>query len=208
MILKVGLTGGIASGKSTVASFLRDCGFMVVDADRIVSELYRPGEAGYRALVGRYGEAIVRADGEIDRSRLASVALATPEGAAELNRLIHPLVIAREEAIMREAESAGKEIVVVEAALLLEAGGRNRYDRIVVVDAGRETQIGRAVARGLPRPEVEQRIARQMPRDKRLEAADYVIPNEGSVEELRRSSEQACVSLRADLERKKRTGRV
>jgi dephospho-CoA kinase len=201
MILRVGLTGGIASGKSTVARFLRELDCFVVDADAIVSELYRPGNSGHAAVVARYGKGILNPAGEIDRPRLAAIALKTPASALELNALIHPLVIARQRQLLSDVETEGvPRIAVVEATLLLESGGRERFDRIVVVDVSPEIQLERAVLRGLDPEEVERRIARQMRREERLVQADYVIENHGSLEELRTSTARVHDALWRDLE--------
>ena len=201
MILRVGLTGGIASGKSSVGKMLARLGATVIDADRVVADLYRQGEPGYRAIVRRYGREVLRPDGEIDRPKLSAVALETKESAAELNALIHPLVIA-EEARMIEAierESNGDRIVIVEATLLLESGGKQRYDRIVVVDVDPETQLARAEARGLDRAEAARRMARQMSRSERLREADYVIDNSGSLEETESETRAVLANLEHDL---------
>lgn len=191
MILRVGLTGGIASGKSTVGRYLARNGAIVIDADDVVRELYRPGRPGHAALVARYGGSVLTAEGEIDRPALSRIALSTPDGARELNHLIHPLVIEEEARRMTEIESHGEpRIVVVEATLLLESGGRTRYDCIVVVDVDPETQIERAVRRGLSEIETRTRIARQMPRAERLALADFVIDSSGSIDEtLQRTNE-------------------
>ena len=204
MILRVGLTGGIASGKSTVRKIFDDLGCRTVDADAIVSELYAPGRAGHQALVETYGREILAADGTIDRPRLSIIALATPEGASQLNRLIHPLVIEEQTRRMSDLEASGVDaIYVVEATLLLESGGRERFEKIVVVDVDPPTQIRRAVARGLDAAEAERRIARQMPRSERLMFADYVIDNRGDLAELRRGTIEVYETLQADLARKK-----
>jgi len=191
MILRVGLTGGLASGKSTAGRILAGLGCVVIDADRIVHDLYRPGEPGWEALVGHYGRDILHGDDEIDRPKLAALALSTPEGAAELNGLIHPLVLEREAEIIAAEERRFPDedrIVVAEATLLLEAGGRERYDRIIVVDAPRELQIRRAVERGLTKEDAARRIARQMTREQRRALADYVIGNDGDLGALERST--------------------
>jgi dephospho-CoA kinase len=208
MILKVGLTGGIASGKSTVATLLGELGCTVVDADGIVAELYRPGRAGHEALVGEYGRDILLEDGSIDRVRLAEVAFASPDTAARLNSLIHPLVIeAQEEMLRTEARRGGDRIFVVEATLLLESGWRARFDRIVVVDLDPQLQVSRAVARGMDPKDVLRRMARQMARDERLSQADYVIDNSGSPEQLELSVREVFTRLRADLESSPSFGR-
>jgi len=208
MILKVGLTGGIASGKSTVATMLGELGCIVVDADRIVSDLYRPGKAGHDALTGEYGGEILLEDGSIDRVRLAEIAFASPESAARLNSLIHPLVIAaQEELIEIERRRGGDRIFVVEATLLLESGGRARFDRIVVVDLDPELQVERAIARGMDPKDACRRMERQMPRDERLAQADYVIDNSGSLERLEQSVREVFARLKADLESSPNFGR-
>jgi dephospho-CoA kinase len=203
VILRVGLTGGTASGKSSVAAMFERLGCRVVDADRIVAELYRPGEAGHDALVATYGSEILRADGEVDRERLASIAFSSEAEAQRLNALIHPLVIAREAALSRGIEG----IFVVEATLLLESGGRERYDRIVVVDIDPETQLARAEARGMTREEAMRRIRFQMPREERLRVADYVIDNSGDRERTAGQVRRTHERLLSDLaEKKKRAG--
>ena len=207
MILRVGLTGGIASGKSTITRILAGLGCVTVDADEVVSRLYRQGGAGHDAIVREYGRAVLQADGEIDRKKLADIAFATSESAAKLNALIHPLVIAEESRIM-EAESRRfpdrDRIFVVEATLLLESGGRARYDRIVVVDVDPAIQIERAVARGLSKTEVERRMRHQMKREDRLRQADYVIDNSGDRRNGEIETREVYEKLRADLQAKKR----
>jgi dephospho-CoA kinase len=207
MILRVGLTGGIASGKSTVARTLAGLGCVIIDADAIVARLYRPGEPGSEALVRAYGREILRPDGEIDRPKLASIAFVNDESAKKLNALIHPLVLDEEERIVTgEAQRFPDRdrIVVVEATLLLEAGGRNRYDRIVVVDSEPPLQIDRAVRRGLDRQDAERRSARQMSRAERRRLADYVIENNGDIRTLDIETMRVYEKLREDLAAKKK----
>lgn len=209
MILKVGLTGGIASGKSTVSRMFAGLGCVTIDADAIVARLYRPGGAGHTALVGEYGQKILTASGEIDRKKLADIAFDDRESAQKLNHLIHPLVIAEEEQLMKNEEARFPDrdrIFIVEATLLLESGGRQRYDKIIVVDADPETQENRAVIRGVSRQDARRRMKNQLTRQERLRAADYVIDNNGD----RRNAEQDAIriyeKLRADLEEKKKRG--
>ena len=200
MILRVGLTGGIASGKSTVASQLARAGCIVIDADAVVVQLYQPGAAGYLALLKRYGSGIVGTDGQIDRRRLADIAFASAESATELNALIHPLVAEEEERIIRATTSREiDQVVVVEATLLLESGGRDRYDRVVVVDVPEPVQIERGVSRGMTRAEVERRIAHQMSRADRLKQADYVVTNRGDLNDLHRETAALFDTLQRDL---------
>ncbi len=208
MILRVGLTGGIASGKSTVARTLAGLGCVSIDADSVVTRLYRPGEPGYEALVHAYGKEILRPDGEIDRPKLASIAVVNDASAKKLNALIHPLVIAQEEQVIRgEARRFPDRdrIVVVEATLLLESGGRKRYDRIVVVDSEPSLQIERAVARGMDRQDAERRMARQMARDERKRQADYIIENNKDIGSLEAETVRVYEKLRRDLEEKKKS---
>ena len=201
MILRAGLTGGIASGKSTVARILGELGCVVIDADGVVRDLYRPGAAGHRALVERYGAQVLREDGEIDRPKLSALALGTPNGARELNELIHPLVIVEEQRRMNAADDGSDRVVVVEATLLLESGGRARYDRIVVVDLDPEEQVRRGTARGMEETEVRLRMSRQMPREERVAQADYIVSSEGSLSDTRARTEAVHRALLADLGR-------
>jgi dephospho-CoA kinase len=206
VILKVGLTGGIASGKSTIVRMLAALGCITVDADAIVARLYRPGEAGHEAIVRTYGTGVLLADGEIDRKRLADIAFSTPEEAQKLNALIHPLVIAEQARLFREAEERGEDaIYIVEATLLLESGGRQRFDRIVVVDVDPDVQMARAIGRGVMAEEAKRRIANQMPREERLRHADYVIDNNGDEGAALAEATRVYGLLRADLEAKKKS---
>jgi len=208
MILRVGLTGGIASGKSTVARTLAGLGCVIIDADAIVARLYRPGEPGYEALVRAYGREILRPDAEIDRPKVAAIAFVNDESAKKLNALIHPLVLDEEERIITgEAQRFPDRdrIVVVEATLLLEAGGKKRYDRIVVVDSEPTLQIDRAVRRGLDRQDAERRSARQMSRAERRRLADYVIENNGDIRTLENETMRVYEKLRQDLSAKKKS---
>ena len=202
MILKVGLTGGIASGKSTVARRLGENGLTVIDADDIVRQLYAPGARGHRALVAKYGPSVLNGDDTINRAALSDLALSTPEGAAELNALIHPLVIAEQQKEFdRRAASGRDEIVVIEATLLIESGGRERFDRIVVVDVPPDIQLQRAIERGMTEEEARKRMARQLDRATRLRSADYVIENSGDRDALLRSTDALAETLRRELVR-------
>lgn len=200
MILRTGLTGGIASGKSTIARLFAALGCVTIDADQIVARLYQPGEAGHEALVRTYGSGILLEDGTVDRRKLAGIAFASEEAANALNALIHPLVAAEEVDLMAaEEQRPGDRIVIVEATLLIEAGGEERFDRIVIVDVDPETQLARAVARGMTREEAARRIAHQMPREERLHHADYVIDNGGDLEAASAETTSVYEALQRDL---------
>lgn len=195
-VLRVGLTGGIASGKSTVRELLGALGCHTIDADKLVAELYEPGRAGHAALVAAYGDGILRDDGTIDRIKLANIAFSDPSEAKKLNALIHPIVIAEtENRLGRIAEG----IAVVEATLMIESGGRQRYDRLVIVDVDPAVQVERGVARGLSREEVLRRIANQIPREERVRHADYVIDNSGDRAQLERETRRVYELLLTDL---------
>jgi dephospho-CoA kinase len=201
VILKVGLTGGIASGKSTIVRMLAGLGCITVDADAIVARLYRPGEAGHEAIVRTYGKEILLPDGEVDRRKLADIAFSKPEESKKLNALIHPIVVAEQARLFREAEERGEDaIYVVEATLLLESGGKQRFDRIVVVDVDPAVQIERAIGRGMTAEEAQRRIAHQMPREERLRNADYVIDNSRDEGAALAEATRVYGLLRVDLE--------
>ena len=204
MILRVGLTGGIASGKSTIMRRFAGLGAVTIDADKVVAKLYRPGNAGHDAIVRTYGTDVLRPDAEIDRKKLADIAFANAAEAQKLNALIHPIVIAEEERMMENEE--GDAICIVEATLLLESGGKQRYDKIVVVDVPPDVQMERAIGRGMTREEAVRRIAHQLPREERLRQADYVIDNSGDERAAEQETRRVYELLRRDLEEKKKRG--
>jgi dephospho-CoA kinase len=182
----IGLTGGIGSGKSTVAAMLGELGAHVIDADKVGHDVYLPGTEGFRRVVDAFGPEIVGADGTIDRPRLGARVFADPAELRRLNALVHPLIgdeIRRR--MMAVLEKSDGRPIVVEAAIMLEAGWRF-FDQIWVVVVSRETAITRVTAsRGLSRTDVECRIDAQMSNDERRRAATVVIENDGPLDALR-----------------------
>ena len=194
MTLLVGLTGGLASGKSTVAAWLRDAGFRVVDADRLVADLYRPGEPGAAAVAELFGPEALTAAGSVNHAAVAKRVFEDEGARRRLERAIHPLVRRRFREI---ATAAGEPVVVLEATLLVEAGYGDDFDLVVTVEADPETRVARAVARGLSAEEAGRRLAAQGDGAARRAGADRVITNGGTLDELRAQVD----ALIADLER-------
>jgi len=189
-MLKVGLTGGVACGKSTVAKMFADLGAHVADADIIAHELYRPGQDVYQDLVKRFGQEIVKPDGEIDRAKLAAAAF---EGGRveELNKIVHPAVIRQQDRWMRELAARDPyAVAMVEAALIFEAGVQDRFDKIMVVTCKPTQKVTRFAERtgrneADARADVDRRTKAQIPDEEKARRADFVIDNSGSVEETR-----------------------
>jgi len=198
-MLRVGLTGGLASGKSTVAAFFRELGAFHVDADRIAHELIAPGGGAEREVVARFGGGIVSNSGAIDRKALAAIVFADARALADLNALVHPRV--REEIARRiadhESGASPAEIALVDAALLVESGIHRDLDALIVVACPGETQIARAVSRGgLTEPEARARVAAQAPLAKKLAVADHIVDNGGSLDETKRQVRSLWDELR------------
>lgn len=197
-ILRVGLTGGLASGKSTIAAILADLGAYVVDADRIAHALIAPGGAARDAVVARFGPGILDGRGEIDRKALGAVVFADPAAVRDLNAIVHPAV--RDAIARRIAEHAAgpspAPVAVVDAALLVESGLHATLDALVVASCPVETQIARAVARGgLTEAEARARIASQAPLAAKLAAADHVVDTGGTIDETRRRTREVWRAL-------------
>jgi len=176
-ILKVGLTGGIATGKSTVARHFEERGAAVADADAFARTLVEPGAAGHEPVVREFGAGIVAPGGGIDRPALGRIVFSDPARRARLEAILHPLILAEEEAfIARVAALGGARIAVVNAALLFEAGTWKRYHRVVVVHCSEAMQVERVVERdGLGRDEALMRIRSQMPAAEKVKLAHYAI---------------------------------
>jgi len=212
-LLKVGLTGGIASGKSVVGEMFVKLGAHLIRADSIAHDLMQPGQAVYEEVVRRFGQEILNPDSSVNRTRLASVAFGTPGGSVpprvkELNSIVHPAVVKREDEWMVEVgqrDPAG--IAMVEAALILEAGVADRFDRLIVVTCRPEQRVERLAARLViseeaARAEVTRRMAAQIADDEKIKAADFVIDNSGSLDATEEQVRRVFATLREEAGRK------
>ncbi len=216
-MLKVGLTGGIAAGKSVVGEMFVALGARLVQADRIAHSLMQPGEAVYNEVVRHFGREILNRDGSVNREKLAEAAFGkasdsasgqasgvAPARIGELNRIVHPAVIRSQEAWMEEiGRQDPHAIAIVEAALLLEAGAGKRFDRLVVVTCTEDQRVARFAARQkidleAARKEVARRMAAQLPDEEKIKAADFVIDNSSSLEQTREQVRQVWEKLRAE----------
>lgn len=179
----VGLTGGIGAGKSAVLRLLAERGAVVVDADAIAREVVEPGTPGLQAVADEFGDEVLALDGGLDRAALAAVVFSNAVSLARLEAIVHPLVRARREALLRTA--APGEVVVEDIPLLVEKGMSRDFDLVVVVVAPPETRVARLVRlRGMDEGDVRARIANQATDEARAEAADVVIDNSGPPEAL------------------------
>ena len=198
--LTVGLTGGLASGKSTVARWLEELGCTVVDADRVVADLYRPGAPGAEAVRRLFGEDMLDTRGGVDHKKLGALVFSDAEARHRLEGAIHPLVGQRFNAILEEATG----LVVMEATLLVETGGAGRYDVVVTVEADADLRLRRAIERGVDAESARGRLQAQATTEQRVAIADHVLWNEGTREELRAQVERLHVALLERLANKQR----
>ena len=201
-MLRVGLTGGIGSGKSEVSRRLAAAGAVVLDADRAAREVVEPGTPGLAQVAARFGPEVVRQDGSLDRERVAAIVFRDPAKLAELNAIVHPLVrdwMARaEQAAAEAAQAAGQDVIVVQdVPLLAENGLAAMYDVVIVVDVPPEVQKDRLVRlRGMTADQAAARMAAQASREERLAIADIVIANDGSLDALDRRVQEVWEDLR------------
>jgi dephospho-CoA kinase len=204
-VLKVGLTGGIAAGKSVVGEMFAALGAQVIQADEISHQLMQPGEPVYQQVVARFGSGILRPDGSVNRTRLAELAFGSPNQPSrvqELNQIVHPAVVRRQEEWMSEISRRDPHaIAMVEAALILEAGMGAGFDRLLVVTCRPEQRIERwahrfKVDEETARREVTRRMAAQWSDDEKIKAADYVIDNSGLLDETRRQVNKIYAELK------------
>lgn len=180
----LGITGGIASGKSSVTEMFRRRGALVVSADALAREVVRPGSPVLRQLVARFGAGILGADGSLDRAALGARIFSDEASRRALNEITHPAIarLARER--LTQSRQSGAPLVIYEAPLLFEAGAEGRVDKVLVVKIRPETQLARLMVRdGLSEPDARRRIAAQMPQEEKLARADYVIDNSGTLQD-------------------------
>jgi dephospho-CoA kinase len=190
-MIVIGLTGGIGTGKSTVVDILRQLGATAIDADVVGHEVYAAGTAGFGAVVEAFGPGVVGVDGEVDRTVLGKLVFADERAMARLNGLVHPLIREAVSERLRGLKEAGAAVVVLEAAILLEAGWTDLVDEVWVVDAPASAVMDRLAPRfGGDEGAVEARIRSQMSSGERREAADAIIENNGSLDQLRGQIEQ------------------
>lgn len=192
---RIGLTGGVGSGKSTVASMLLDRGAFVVDADAVAREVVAVGTEGLSALVAEFGEGILATDGSLNRVALAERAFADDAARARLNEITHPRIAARTAELMSRANPG--QVVVHDVPLLVELGLMPAYDLVVVVDAPDEVRLARLEDRGMPEAEARRRMAAQCSRADRLAAADVVLDNSDGLDALEPQVEQLWRELTA-----------
>jgi dephospho-CoA kinase len=182
--MRVGLTGGVASGKSTVAAILESLGAVVIDSDQLAREVVEPGTPGLAAVLAEFGDGVTTDGGRLDRPALGAVVFADQDARRRLEEILHPLIRARSAEI--EAQAPAGALVVHDIPLLVESGQVGVFDAVIVVDVPVETQVQRMVSdRGMSREEAEARVAAQAGREERLAVATHVIDNTGTREDLR-----------------------
>jgi dephospho-CoA kinase len=197
-MLLVGLTGGIASGKSTVSAMLAEQGAEVIDADHIARQVVMPGTPAWCKIREHFGPGVLHPDGQIDRQALADIVFADKSKLALLNEITHPAIFARI-ADRLEAHHGQDVVVILDAALLIEAGLAEGVDVVIVVHSPREIQVERLAAKGVGQTDARNRIASQLEPEKRLARADIVIDNSGSLEDLGRQVDKIWKELQARL---------
>ena len=198
-MLRVGLTGGIATGKSTVGAMFVELGCHLIESDQITHQLFEPGQAVHATVVQQFGKRILAADGTIDRRILGDIVFKDPQARAKLNSLVHPAIIQRQQEWLKEMEAQDRRgIAIVDAALMIEVGTYKNYDKVIVVTGSPEIQRERLRARSaLSEEQIESRIRSQMPTEEKLKYADFVIDNSGSIGSTRAQVERVYRQLRA-----------
>jgi dephospho-CoA kinase len=197
-MLKLGLTGGLACGKTFVGETLAGCGCLLIQADELGHAALQPGGEAYAEVVREFGREILDGEGKIERRALAALVFGAPERLDRLNSLVHPAVMRREDELMAEFRAREpRGIAVVEAAILIETGSYKRYDRIILVACPEEQQVERAMRReGAREADVRARLSRQMPLEEKRKYADFVIDTSGEKEDTVRQTRAAFEALR------------
>lgn len=198
-MLRVGLTGSIGVGKSFVSSVLRELGCKVLDADDTAREVVAPGAAGLQAIVAAFGASVMASDGTLNRPVLGALVFAAEDKRRLLNSILHPLIIARQDELLREWEMKDpRGIGVVDAALMIESGGSERFDKLIVVHCRPEVQLQRLMTRNnFSEAEAKKRIAAQMSQAEKLRFADYSIDTSAGFDDTRRQAEEVYAALSA-----------
>ena len=197
-MLRVGLTGGIGTGKSTVGTMFVELGCHLIDADHVTHQLFRPGEPVYKGVVQAFGEHILASDHTINRKVLGEIVFNDPEARARLNAIVHPAVIQHQRDWLKEMEAKDPGgVSIVDAALMIEVGTYKNYDKVIVVTCNAEIQKQRLRARSsLSDEQIEARIRSQMPLEEKVKYADFVIDNSGGFSHTRTQVEEVNSKLR------------
>ena len=192
-MIRIGLTGGIGSGKSTVARLLAERGAVVIDADHIAREIVEPGQPALTEIAERFGAEVISPDGSLDRGALAAIVFADSHALADLNAITHPRIAQRTAELIEAAPDDA--VVVYDMPLLVENGLTEGWDHVIVVDADREVRIQRLIERGLDAADIEARMSRQASDEERRAVADIVIDNSGDIDALETQVATAWSSL-------------
>lgn len=192
-MIRVGLTGGIGSGKSTVARLLAERGAVVIDADRIAREIVEPGQPALTEIADRFGAEVIAADGSLDRGALAAIVFADTDALADLNAITHPRIAQRTAELIEAAPDDA--VVVYDMPLLVENNLAEGWDAVIVVEADREVRVRRLIERGLGESDIEARMSRQASDEERRAVADIVIDNSGDLDALHAQVDTAWSSL-------------
>lgn len=202
-MLRVGLTGSIGVGKSFVSGVFAELGCQVLDADHTAREVVAPGTAGLRAVAAAFGPEIVREDGTLNREQLGALVFGNDDKRILLNSILHPYIIARQDELLREWSAQNPNgIAIVDAALMIESGGYQRFDKLIVVHCDPAVQLQRVMTRNsLSRARAEQRIRAQLPQEQKKKLADYLIDTTGGFEATRQRAGEVYEELRREISR-------
>lgn len=197
MSLLVGLTGGIGSGKSLAASFFKEQGAHILDADQLSRDLVQPGQSALTEIVGTFGELILDSTGKLDREKMAQTIFQDPEKKSALEAILHPKIIAKEqEEYLNIKDRDPSAIVIIDAALLIESGNYKNVDKVIVVQSSEEHQIQRILNRGtLSHEQAVARIKNQMPLEEKIKYADFILDNDSQPEDLRKKAQELHARL-------------